>query len=56
MNEMFKDNTEVIDVTRNGDDEIIDIIIDMPQRFIKKEVILPNREGDWESNNKLGRL
>ena len=34
MKELFKDTTEEIDVTRNGDDEIIELITDMPKRFI----------------------
>ena len=44
MNEMFKDTTEVIDAIRNSDNEIIDIIIDMAKKFIKKGVISPNSE------------
>ena len=53
MKELSKDTREEIDVTRNGDDEIIDIITDMPKRFIKKGVILPNSERDWESTNEF---
>ena len=34
MKELFKDTTEEIELTRNGDDEIIDIITDKPKRFI----------------------
>ena len=37
MKELFKDTTEEIDTTWNGDDVIIDIITDMPKIFIKKE-------------------
>ena len=55
MKELFKDTMEEIDVTRNCDDEIIDIIRDMPKRFIKKGVILPNNERDWESSNEFFR-
>ena len=34
MKELFKDTTEEIDVTRNSDDETIDIIRDMLKRKI----------------------
>ena len=37
MKELFKDTTEEIDTTWNGDDVIIDIITDMPKIFVKKE-------------------
>ena len=39
MKELFKETSEEIDVTRNDDDEIIDITMDIPNRFIKKRVI-----------------
>ena len=55
MKELFKDTREQIDVTRNWNDEIIDIMTDMPKRFIKKGVILPNNERDWESANEFFR-
>ena len=55
MKELFKDTTEEIDTTWNGDNVIIDIITDMPKRFIKKGVILPNTEQDWESANEFFR-
>ena len=55
MKELFKDTTEEIDVTQNGDDEITDIITDMPKIFIKKGVILPNSERDWERTNQFFR-
>ena len=55
MKELFKDTKEEIDVTRNGDNEVNDIITDMPKRFIKKGVILPNSERDWESANEFFR-
>ena len=52
MKELFKETTEEIDVTRNGNDEITDITTDMPNRFIKKGVMLQNSEQDWENANK----
>ena len=56
MKELFKGTTKkVMDVTGNGDDEITDIITDLPKRFIKKGVILPNSERDWESTNEFFR-
>ena len=55
MKELFKDTREQIDVTRNWNDEIIDTMTDMPKRFIKKGVILPNYERDWESANEFFR-
>ena len=55
MKKLFKDTTEVIDVTRNWNDEIIDLITGMPKRFIKKGVILPNNERDWKSANEFFR-
>ena len=36
MKELFKDTTEEINVTQNGEDVIIDLITDIPKRFIKK--------------------
>ena len=53
MKELFKDTTEEINVTQNGEDVIIDLITDIPKRFIKKGVILPNSERDWQSANKF---
>ena len=40
MKELFKDTAEEINVTRNSDDEKIDILTAMPRRFIKKGVNL----------------
>ena len=55
MKELFKGTTEETHVTRNGDDEIIDIITAMSKRYIKKGVILSNSEQDWESANEFFR-
>ena len=55
MKELFKETSDEIDVTRNGNDEIIDITTDMPNRFIKKGVMLQNNEQDWESANEVFR-
>ena len=37
MKELFKDTTEEIDVTLNGDDEITDIILTCLKDLLKKE-------------------